>query len=67
MINCCVDCALRNYDCRSHCEEYLRQRAEHEAEKDVIRDIRKKNDAMYCYSRDSKRRTERRANRKRWR
>lgn len=67
MINCCVDCALRNYDCHSHCEEYLRQRAEHEAEKDVIRDIRKKNDAMYCYSRDSKRRTEKRANRKRWR
>lgn len=48
-------------------EAALQQRAEHEAEKDVIRDIRKKNDAMYCYSHDSKRRTEKRSNRKRWR
>ncbi len=67
MITCCADCEKRYINCHSKCEAYLQQRAEHEVEKDVIRDIRKKNDAMYCYSRDSKRRTEKRANRKRWR
>lgn len=43
MITCCADCEKRYVNCHSKCEAYLQQRAEHEAGKDVIRDIRKKN------------------------
>lgn len=42
MITCCADCEKRYINCHSKCEAYLQQRAEHEAEKDVIRDVRKK-------------------------
>lgn len=63
MINCCVDCSLRNYDCHSRCEEYLRQRAEHEEERAVYQAIRKQEGILSSYVKTARRRTARRKNR----
>lgn len=63
MINCCVDCALRNIDCHSKCEEYLRQRAEHEEERAALQAIREREGTMYLYTRDTKYKGKRRQNR----
>ena len=63
MINCCVDCSLRNYDCHSRCEEYLRQRAEHEEERAAYRAMREREGTMYLYTRDTKYKVKRRQNR----
>lgn len=63
MINCCVDCALRNYDCHSHCEEYLRQRAEHEEERAAYQAIRDREGILSSYVKIAKVRTKRRQNR----
>ena len=63
MINCCVDCSLRNYDCHSRCEEYLRQRAEHEEERAAYQAIRKQEGILSSYVKTARRRTARRKNR----
>lgn len=67
MITCCMDCERRSADCHSKCDEYLRQRAEHEAETAALRDIREQQGAMYRYTRDAKRRTVRRNDRQKGR
>lgn len=67
MITCCMDCERRGADCHSKCDEYLRQRAEHEAETAALRDIREQQGAMYRYTRDAKRRTVRRNDRQKGR
>lgn len=63
MINCCVDCALRNYDCHSRCEEYLRQRVEHEEERAALQAIRDREGILSSYVKTTKVRTKRRQNR----
>lgn len=67
MITCCMDCERRGADCHSKCDEYLRQRAEHEAETAALRDIREQQGVMYRYTRDAKRRTVRRNDRQKGR
>ena len=67
MITCCLVGERRGADCHSKCDEYLRQRAEHEAETAALRDIREQQGAMYRYTRDAKRRTVRRNDRKKGR
>lgn len=62
MINCCVDCALRNYDCHSRCEEYLRQRAEHEEERAALSTIRARQSDAYAFRKNGRQRVERRKN-----
>lgn len=49
MITCCTDCSKRYIGCHGKCEEYLRQRAEHDAERDVMRELQRKKDVTYGY------------------
>lgn len=49
MITCCADCSKRYIGCHGKCEEYLKQRAEHDAERDVMRELQRKKDVTYGY------------------
>ena len=54
MIDCCVDCSSRNPGCHGRCEEYLRQREEHEAERAAIQRAKKMDGDAYLYTRETK-------------
>ena len=66
MITCCADCSKRYVGCHGKCEEYLKQRAEYEAERDALYEMRRKKAVTYEYTKSVwQKAMQRQSNRKR--